>query len=53
MLTRYEDGRKFRRSILGYRTETAATDASKHLWRMGYVVKVEQIGSRWHVWWSV
>lgn len=52
-LSRIEEGRLFRRSWIGYPTRQAAEMAPKLLWDEGHVVRVEQIGARWHVWRSV
>jgi hypothetical protein len=51
-LFRIEEGRLFRRTWIGYPTRQAAEEASKLLWDEGHVVRVGQIGRRWHVWWS-
>ncbi len=50
MFSRYEDGRLFRRSIIGYRTEERARVAEKILWHQDHAVRVEKGWWRWHVW---
>jgi hypothetical protein len=49
-LFRIEDGRLFVRSFFGYPTQQAAEEMAKLLWDEGHAVRVEQIGTRWHVW---